>query len=347
MVSRPGRRRARGALLTVGLLVLAQGPRPAGAQGPDWPGEAMPLPLVSRSPEELALKGEAERQYLLFNLLAGGKYALDRGFPHEAVKKWERLLRLPGLPRDVEKVVTPLLTEARRLASSAPLPPAPAVVAPSLPSAPPERRPVALAPRPATGTVAGSVTGAGSAGPSATVLWLKRLDAPMPPPRPRRRVVSQKNKLFIPGVLAVSVGSSVDFRNDDDFYHNVFSLSPTAKFDTGLYKQGLSYVKTFNKPGPVELLCNIHATMLGYIYVVDSPYYTQPQGSGAFRLRALPPGRYELHAWHPGSSQVTTQTLEVAAGETKTVTVRLAGDRNRPAAVPDKYGKPRQLQLGY
>ena len=120
-------------------------------------------------------------------------------------------------------------------------------------------------------------------------------------------MVSQKDKTFIPRVVVVPVGSRVDFRNDDDFYHNVFSLSEPQKFDTGLYAGGLLYSQTFSKPGPVELLCNIHASMVGYVMVVDTPYYAQPRTNGAFVLRNIPPGRYELSTWHEASTRTVKQ----------------------------------------
>src|SRR6185503_12888178 len=122
----------------------------------------------------------------------------------------------------------------------------------------------------------------------------KRLDGPTPPARPTRkpRVLNQLGKTFLPHVLAIPVGETVVFRNDDPYFHNVFSLSPGQGFDAGLYDSGRSYEKTFTKPGLVELLCNIHASMSAYLYVVDSPYYAQPRPSGTFAIRNVLPGRY-------------------------------------------------------
>ena len=70
-----------------------------------------------------------------------------------------------------------------------------------------------------------------------------------------------------------------------------FSLSRPNDFDSGLYKAGQSFTKTFGKPGPVQILCNIHASMLGYVVVVDTPWYGQADSSGAFTIRGVPPGR--------------------------------------------------------
>ena len=159
--------------------------------------------------------------------------------------------------------------------------------------------------------------------------------------------MGQKDKAFIPRVVAVPVGSTVDFRNDDPYYHNVFSLSEPQKFDTGLYASGLSYSQTFERPGPVEILCNIHAAMVGYVVVVDTPYYTQPRANGSFVIKNVPSGRYELSAWHEASSQIIKQRIQVKDSGPSGVNVKVPSDRLPSAAVPDKYGKPRQPQLGY
>ena len=140
-------------------------------------------------------------------------------------------------------------------------------------------------------------------------------------------------------MLAIGVGDSVTFRNDDPYFHNVFSLSAGQGFDAGLYTAERSFVKTFTRPGPVELLCNIHASMLGYIYVVDSAYYTQPRPSGAFTIRNVPPGRYELSAWHESSASIAKQSVTVGATGASGIVVRIAGDR---APMVDRSGQVRQ-----
>jgi hypothetical protein len=147
--------------------------------------------------------------------------------------------------------------------------------------------------------------------------------------------------------LAVPVGTKVDFRNDDAIYHNVFSLSKPNDFDTGLYKQGATSTQVFRRPGPVQLLCNIHSSMLGYVYVVDSPYYAQADGQGSFSIRGVPPGDYEIEVWHEGSSKDTRERITVGPDGVRGLSLRVAGDRRPPAMVPDKSGKPRQSHLGY
>src|SRR5262249_46316834 len=85
------------------------------------------------------------------------------------------------------------------------------------------------------------------------------------------RVVEQRNKKFSPRLLAVPPGSTVAFPNFDDFYHNVFSTSPTQKFDLGLFKGGKSREIKFEKTGLVRLGCNVHASMASFIFVMDAP----------------------------------------------------------------------------
>jgi plastocyanin len=286
------------------------------------------------------VKAIAEKQYLIFNLLAGGKMAWDAGDFATAARKWDALLRVPALDPEVERVIRPLAAAARERSGEKPSAPAPAAV-PAPVAAPVRERAPAV-------SVGGTVSGGGAAGPGGAVVWLKRTDGETPRPAPARgKFIDQRGKAFIPHVLAVPVGTKVSFRNDDAIYHNVFSLSKPNDFDTGLYKQGGTYEEVFKKPGAVQLLCNIHASMLGYVYVVDSPYYAQADGAGAFTVKGVPPGEYEIFVWHEGSSKETRQHLTVGAEGVRGVELRVGGDRRPPAFVPDKSGKPRQSHLGY
>ncbi len=328
----------------------AAGP-PARAAEPKWLGDDLPLPLSVKTPQDIGFKTAAERQYLIFNLMAGGKLAFDRGDYAGAVEKWETLLRMPGLDPQIEHAVQPLLEDARARAGrpEAKLEPPPAAPAPAdagAESEAPDRAPAA--PRRAAVTVSGSVSGGGAAGPGGAVVWLKRLDerGPRATPAPNQ-VVTQREKTFLPHVLAIPVGTSVQFRNDDRIYHNVFSIAKPNDFDAGIRATGATYVKTFSHPGVVQLLCNIHATMNAYVVVVDSPYYAKAQASGAFVIRNVPPGRYDLSAWHEAASTVTHKTITVGAEGHRDLAVTVGGDKRPAPFVPDKYGHKRQPQLGY
>jgi plastocyanin len=327
-------------LVGAGLLLLssvAVAAEPTHGPPPGWPGEEMPLPLAVRTPADLALKAVAERQYLIFNLLASGKLAWDRGDFATAAAKWEALLRLPRIDPELDKVIRPLAVDARgRAGGQAAQPPAHAE--------PEASQPVVAAEKV---TVSGTITGGGTLGPGGTVVWLKRADGSTPRPGPaRNKVMNQSNKTFVPRVLPVTIGTKVDFRNQDEIFHNVFSLSRPNEFDAGLYKGGQSYQKTFNTPGPVQVLCNIHSSMIGYVVVVDTPWYGQADASGAFSIRGVPPGDYVLEAWHESASSVTKSKVTVGTDGAR-LAVKIGADKRSPSFVPDKYGKPRQAQLGY
>jgi plastocyanin len=315
-----------------------------------WVGEELPLPLAVRTPQDLAVKSAAEKQYLIFNLLAGGKLAWDGGDFPTAATKWEALLRIHPLDPELEKTIKPLATEARsragRPSAEAPVsvPPPPATMISSTVAAPPSS--VAAVAR--TASVSGTVSGGGPQGPGGAVIWLKKTNGDTPRPAPARgKVISQRGKMFVPHVLVVPVGTRVAFRNDDPIFHNIFSLSKPNEFDTGLYKQGAIYTETFRHPGAVQLLCNIHASMFGFVFVVDTPYYAEAEASGAFTIKGVPPGEYELQVWHEAAARPTVERLTVGAGGVRGLALRVGGDRRAPQFPPDKSGKPRQTQLGY
>jgi plastocyanin len=122
-------------------------------------------------------------------------------------------------------------------------------------------------------------------------------------PRPRPRL-AQKDEAFVPRVVPVSVGTVVDFPNLDPIYHNVFSLSPTKRFDLGKYPRGRSKAVVFDRTGLVKVYCDIHSEMEAFVLVLANGAFAQPRPDGAFELPELPPGRYELHVWHPDLPEI-------------------------------------------
>jgi plastocyanin len=319
---------------------------PNGQKTGGWPGEELPLPLSVRTPQDLAVKGVAERQYLIFNLLAGGKLAWDGGDFATAAGKWEALLRVHGLDPEIEKVIRPLAKEARSRAGGAPGPSSPPVATPT--PEPPAPEQTAARATASTASVSGTVSGGGAHGPGGAVIWLRRIAGETPRPAAAHgKVITQRNKTFIPHVLVVPVGTKVSFRNEDPIFHNVFSLSKPNDFDTGLYKQGATYQQTFRHAGVVQILCNIHSSMLGVVVVVDTPYYAQADAAGAFTIKGVPPGEYELKAWHEAASKPLEQRVSVGAAGVHGLALQVGGDKRTPQFVPDKSGKPRQSHLGY
>ncbi|MES1210276.1 MAG: hypothetical protein ABUS79_30425, partial [Pseudomonadota bacterium] len=196
------------AVLTA-LVLAALATRPARAADPKWLGDDLPLPLSVRTPQDIGFKTAAERQYLIFNLMAGGKLAFERADYAGAVDKWETLLRMQGLDPQIARAVQPFLDDARRKAGHAApqSEPAASAIAPAAgeepaKSAPAEPAP-AVTPRPTT-TVSGTVSGGGPVGPGGAVVWLKRLDERTPRPAPAvNQIVTQREKTFLPHVLAI------------------------------------------------------------------------------------------------------------------------------------------------
>jgi hypothetical protein len=273
-----------------------------------------------------------ERENQIASLLTAGKLAYDAGDFAGAAAKWDALLKIEGVPADVERAIKPLAAEARGRAGE------------SQGETKPEAKNLEP-PKPAAVAVSGTVSGGGAAGPGGAVVMLRRADGWTPKPSPLTRKLLEKDKRFVPHVLAVPVGSSVNFKNEDEIFHNVFSLSPAAKFDTGLHKAGVETKVNFDKAGVVELLCNIHATMLGYLVVVDTPWYAVADGSGNFQIKGVPPGDYEASVWHESGSSAQKKKVTVEEGTQIAFTV--AADKRPNPFPPDKYGKPRQQQLGY
>ncbi len=127
---------------------------------------------------------------------------------------------------------------------------------------------------------------------------------------PTKKIIEQKNRAFIPHILAVTVGSTVSFPNMDTVYHNVFAEYNAKQFDLGIYPKGQTRTVTFDKPGLVSVLCNVHSNMSAYILVVDSTAYTLTDRSGNFTLKDIEPGKYTIKAWHE-SGLKTTQSITV------------------------------------
>jgi plastocyanin len=136
---------------------------------------------------------------------------------------------------------------------------------------------------------------------------------------PSRRVppskveIRQRNETFIPRVVAVTVGSEVEFPNDDPIYHNVFSLSRARTFNLGRYPRGQTRSVRFEQPGIVKVFCDIHSHMSATVMVFDHPWFAIPDEGGRFELPAVPPGNREITAWHERLGD-TTVTVRVEPG---------------------------------
>lgn len=139
----------------------------------------------------------------------------------------------------------------------------------------------------------------------------------------RKAVLDQRNMKFVPYVLPVLVGTTVDFPNNDKSWHNVYSKSEAKKFDLGLYAPGKSRNAIFDKPGIVRILCNVHPSMEAFIVVKEHPYFAAPDKSGNYRLDNVPVGKYRLQVWHPQFGMTEYGVEIVREGEVVDVNVDL------------------------
>lgn len=142
------------------------------------------------------------------------------------------------------------------------------------------------------------------------VVWLEPTNGRAPLKiAPQRFRMEQKNKHFIPHVMAIPVGAAVDFPNRDPIFHNVFSNYSGQTFDLVLYPPGTSKRQVFERPGIVRVFCNIHPTMSAVIAVLDTPWFAVSDVSGAFEIRDVPPGNYTLHIFHERATEETLNSL--------------------------------------
>jgi plastocyanin len=145
---------------------------------------------------------------------------------------------------------------------------------------------------------------------SGVVVWLEPLSgAPVLSVKARHAEMIQKDKTFVPHVLAIMVGTTVDFPNYDPIFHNAFSNYDGQIFDIGLYPPGTTRSIVFHREGVVRVFCNIHPTMSAVIVVLKSPYFAVSEKTGAVELTNLPAGSYRLHVFHERATEQTLASL--------------------------------------
>ena len=126
------------------------------------------------------------------------------------------------------------------------------------------------------------------------------------PARIGRAIVDQQDKQFVPHVRPIIVGTEVTFPNKDDIRHHVYSFSAAKKFELPLYKGTQAPPVKFDKPGVVVLGCNIHDWMVGYVPVLETPYFETTGADGRARIADVPAGTYEVQVWHPRMPESST-----------------------------------------
>ena len=180
-----------------------------------------------------------------------------------------------------------------------------------------------------------------------TLVWAEPLNADLhlKPRAAGHFTLDTTGKTLVPHVLAIPVGSTVNFPNHDPISHNLFSLSQNNSFDLGIYRRDAGKSHTFTNPGLVNVYCNVHPNMSAVIQVMASPYYTFADANGSFTLD-LPPDRYRLIAWNEQGG-TTEMTLNVPAGGTKKADVTIDSRSFHVPPHTNKQGKPYQAPREY
>jgi plastocyanin len=164
------------------------------------------------------------------------------------------------------------------------------------------------------------------------------INVPGAKPKPVTAEMGQKDKQFDPQEVVVTRGSTVSFPNHDKIFHNVFSLSPAARFDLGLYKEGTSKSVEMKHAGEVDVYCNIHPEMVAKIKVLDTPYYAVTAPDGSFRIEGVPEGKYDVEAWH-AHGDAWTGTVTIDGGKDATLDLTVT-ENEKSVAHTRKDGTP-------
>jgi plastocyanin len=162
-----------------------------------------------------------------------------------------------------------------------------------------------------------------------------------PAVRGHKEVIQQKEKRFVPRWAVVQRGTVIEFPNNDNIYHNVFSLSSGNSFDLGLYNSSSeAKSQTFNEPGAVDIYCNIHPQMSASTLVVPNHYFAKVKSDGSYEIPGVPGGKRKVVAWAPGS-HLTAQWVEVDGRSAAELNLKLeskaAGHKNKSGRAYGSY----------
>lgn len=151
------------------------------------------------------------------------------------------------------------------------------------------------------------------------LVYIDKVEGKVFTPSKEKVVVSQRGLVFLPHILPVIKGTTVDFTNDDNVVHNVFAPPGSVqRFNLGTYGVGVTKTVTFNNLGETPLLCIVHAEMLGYVITLQNPYYALTDKKGNFEIKDVPPGTYQIKVWHEKLKEAS-QKVVVEKGKTVSV----------------------------
>jgi len=174
-----------------------------------------------------------------------------------------------------------------------------------------------------TGAIKGEVTATGVRSPEDVVVYVQNVAGEQKPPE-KPAAMDQKKLAFVPHVLVVVKGTTVQFKNGDSVLHNIFWPAPDdgsyAANNLGTWGQGDSKDYKFDKEGHLVLLCNVHAEMEGHLLVVQNPYFAVVKKEGAYEIKDVPPGTYNLVTFYPQPKKLKAKTIPVTVEAGKTLT---------------------------
>lgn len=151
--------------------------------------------------------------------------------------------------------------------------------------------------------------------PPAAAVWVGAGQPALDPATAPVRRMEQRGFQFRPGVLVVQTGTPVIFPNADPLYHSVFSYSPVKRLDLGRFRQGEEPPSVvMDKPGMIQLFCEVHEHMRGTILVVETPWFAVTDPEGHYEITGVPPGKYPVHFWL-SAKQVGEKEVELAPGQ--------------------------------
>jgi len=179
-----------------------------------------------------------------------------------------------------------------------------------------------------------------------TLVWLE--PAGRAPKRPGSSfTMTTRSKAFLPHVLAVPAGSTVNFPNEDPITHNLFSLTPGNTFDLGLYRKGAGKSHKFEAPGVVNVYCNVHPNMSAVVHVMSTPYYGFADANGDYSFD-VPPGKYRVNAWNEQGGSAASDLEVKADGRIAGATLLTIDGRNaRAVQHKNKFGQAYKAPKDY
>lgn len=150
------------------------------------------------------------------------------------------------------------------------------------------------------GTISGTVTSSGGGTATDAVVYVEEIPGKSFPAPEEPATMDQVGMEFVPHVLPIQVGTTVEFHNSDSVTHNVFTIDECADmFDLGSWGGGASKSYTFEKPCTAVILCNLHPEMEAFVVAVPTPYFAVTAPDGTYRIEGVPDGTLTMKVWHP------------------------------------------------